>query len=488
MTTATLDSNHLYYFDQCRLPIKSICAARTIPALIGAAIRLRLDSIWITPGCALSEAIFDDPERFVINTDDLPEAERLGQIEHYRTSTREYGGKKYPVSFSATRTIGQTHTTRVFVPQLDDRWAEDKIPGWSLAQCENPRTLLIAILYLERALGITLGGPGYSGIELMRKTTENHPHYWRTGAADVLPAHIETDIVWHRTLSVQEQLSKYLHLYDGNGKYLAACTGAKMPVRIPAHVELLPDGYYDPGHEIVEQAILKGEPGVWRVTFTDSPPPYAFQSAPAPFEERWAYTPVVAELMREGCAPRILEGYHWEEWHETLRPWAERLWKIRQDLKTDEKRFSNREAALIAQKMSKIIAVHGVGWLDLASERAKPAGEHGNMHHPDKRNTIIALVKARMMRTIAQFREKGFNPCMIQVDELGYLSDDPNPETAVSGLMARKDELGGFKHAHTFELTPDIIKLFGKKNVLLKKELNSIARRLAADGKEVEHV
>lgn len=475
MTTATLDSDHIYFYDHCHLPVKTACAPVSFPDLVWSAARMKIDSIWITPGSRLSERMMDNPENFILNTDDMPPELQTTQVDHWRTSTREYHGKKYPVSFSATRTIGQAHTTRVFVPQLDDRWSEDKIPGWSLAQCENPRTLLTALLYLERALGIPLGGPGYTGIELMRKTTENHPHYWRTGAADVIPAHIETDMVWHRPLSVQEQLSKYLHLYDGNGKYLAACTGAKLGVGMPIHNPLN-------GME-VEQHILKNEPGVWSIGLEKGVPEYVRHKTPVTPDTDphfWAYTPVVAELIREGYAVHVYEGWMWEEWHETLRPWAELLWKVRQDLKTDEKRYPNREAALIAQKMSKIIAVHGVGWLDLANDRAKPAGEHGPMHHPDKRNTIIALVKARMMRTIAQCQAVDCNPCMIQVDELGFISDDPNPETAVPGLMRRSTELGGFKHAHTFELTPEIIKLFGKQNILLKRELNAIARRVEA--------
>jgi hypothetical protein len=473
MTTATLDSQYLYWIDAQNQTHKEDCDDVDFQMLSWTAMKYKLDSIWITPGSRLSERMFDMPQLYILNTHDLPPELQVTQVDHQRTSTREYGGKKYPVSFSATRTIGEKKTVRVFVPQLDDRWAEDKIPGWSLAECENPRTLLTALLYLERAFGIPLGGPGYTGIELMRKTTENHPHYWRTGAADVIPAHIETDLVWHRPLTPVEQLSKYLHLYDGNGKYLAACTGAKLGVGVPEHlhINIWPD-------DALTQAMLKGAPGVWRFKPDRGAPSYVFKDAQIGADGTlWAYTPVVAELMREKYAIYILEGYLWEEWHETLRTWAEKLWKVRQDLKTNESRYPNREAALIAQKMSKIIAVHGVGWLDLASERAKPKGEHGTMHHPDKRNTIIALVKARMMRTIAQFQEKGYQPCLIQVDELGYISDDPNPDTAIPGLMARKEQLGGFKHAHTFELTPDIIKLFGKKNVLLKRELNAIARR-----------
>lgn len=470
MTTATLDSEYLYWIDAHNLPCKEECAPLDFKDLAWNAARLKLDSVWITPGSRLSERMFDGPVTYILNTEDMPPELQAMQTDHFRTSTREYNKKVYPVSFSATRIIGEKKTVRVFVPQLDDRWAEDKIPGWSLAECENPRTLLTALLYLERAFGIPLGGPGFSGVELMRKTTESHPHYWRTGAADVLPPHIETDMVWHRPLSVQEQLSKYLHLYDGNGKYLAACTGAKLGVGIPQH--FLPN----PSVEEIEQHILKNQPGMWLIDM-HNPPPYAFSNLQ--HVSGWVYTPVVSELMREGQRFTISEGYLWEEWHETLRAWAELLWKVRQDLKTNESKYPNREAAQIAAKMSKIIAVHGVGWLDLSSERAKPAGEHGPMHHPDKRNTIIALVKARMMRTIAQFQDKGFTPAMIQVDELGYISDDPNPETAVPGLMKRKDQLGGFKHAHTFELTPEIVRLFGKKNVLLKRELNTIARKEA---------
>ena len=476
MTTATLDSQYLYWIDAHNQPHREACAPFDFKDLVWSAARKHLDTVWITPGSRLSERMFEAPHTYILNTEDMAPELAAMQTDHFRTHTREYGGKKYPVSLSATRTIGQTHTTRVFVPQLDDRWAEDKIPGWSLAECENPKTLLTALLYLERSLGVTLGGPGYTGIELMRATTANHPHYWRTGAADVIPAHIETDMIWHRPLSVQEQLSKYLHLYDGNGKYLAACTGAKMGVGIPQHY--LPN----PNVEEIEQHILKNQPGVWSIGLEQGVPEYAryhIPIGPDTDPRFWAYTPVVAELMREGYRFVIYEGYLWEEWHETLRAWAELLWKVRQDLKTNESKYPNREAAQIAAKMSKIIAVHGVGWLDLSSERAKPAGEHGPMHHPDKRNTIIALVKARMMRTIAQFQDKGFTPAMIQVDELGYISDDPNPETAVPGLMKRKDQLGGFKHAHTFELTPEIVRLFGKKNVLLKRELNTIARKEA---------
>jgi hypothetical protein len=49
-----------------------------------------------------------------------------------------------------------------------------------------------------------------------------------------------------------------------------------------------------------------------------------------------------------------------------------------------------------------------------------------------------------------------------------FVCDDPNPTTAVSGILAREWELGGYKHEYSLPVTAEMVELansLGPKNV-----------------------
>lgn len=81
-------------------------------------------------------------------------------------------------------------------------------------------------------------------------------------------------------------------------------------------------------------------------------------------------------------------------------------------------------------------------------------------HRPDWKNQIVGLARARMFLKLMELAKQGYQPVAVYTDALAYCSDDPNPETAISDLMRRKNELGGFKHIRSLRVSKRLVKLF----------------------------
>jgi hypothetical protein len=396
--------------------------------------------IWLCPGSAWSTFAKDWH-----NDDD--------RVYDARIQTEKSSG--LPVFVSVKRLAGTWDEKRLVMiglPEHDSRWSEDGIDGWALADVEDAITLLGALCYLRDALGVdVLYSPGYVGQAMMKDMNQGHAEWVALSDLSMLPTWIEGDVLWTRPLTEIEQSKKYLHFYDRNSMYLAATTGAELGEGSPDYVQA----------SDAENVFSACKCGVWRVSILGNPcsdlPPIV------PKQETWADVSIVRVARDLGYSVMIYEGYVWKRYHRTLQPWSKRLWDVRSSLNTksgkaDVQKYPSVACRDIAYKMIKIIATRAVGWLDLTEGRKDRTKEQ--WHRPDWKNAIVGLARARMFLKLVELHRQGFAPVAVYTDAIAYVSDDPNPETAVPNLMRRASELGGFKHIRTIKVTKRLVKLF----------------------------
>ena len=447
------------------------------------AIEQGIRNIWVTSGCSLSEHIYDHLDDYLQGewNSEHTKVTRISDTHKTVVRTREYGKQFYPTMASVNRLTGayaDRRIVRIFFPQFDDRWSDDRADGWTLADVEDSKTLLAALTYLHETLGIDIGAPGYTGIELMKRVS--HSLFASGTDLTMLPDHREVDLQFSRSLTVDEQDMNNLHVYDRNSHYLAAATGAEIGEGVPEYVKDID----------VLMAWDKHNTGVWHITVTA---PKATDTRLMELVsqfikegEQWAYTPAVDILLLLGYTIEFHEAWVWTKTRRLLQPWGKLLWDTRQALRTDRKRFSHEQGAETARQMVKRIATQGLYWLDLQSDRKKVPTP--SEHRPDIPSLVLALARYRMMLKVVECIKLGYYPVFGLTDGMAFVSNEPKPEKAIPELMIIHDkqgvphdrtaELGGFKSEHTFSLTEEIKALFAGSLApyQIKQALNEIAR------------
>jgi hypothetical protein len=395
-----------------------------------------IGTLWVCPGSELSEEIAAHPDGFTKHSTDFD----------VRVNVDKNG---LPLSVSIKKIHGVGAKDRMVfigIPDGDMRWARDD-GSWALEQVENPLDLLGAMCYLREALDIDVKySPGWSGVRYMKKRNVSRPDWVQKISLPDVGEFREGDCLWTRALTEDEARKKYMHFYDGNSKYLAAATGAELGEGTPEYTTT-----YD------SKAC-----GEWDITLL---PPHDYSDL-LPFivenAKSWAVTPVVEMAKKMGYRVQVHGGYVWKKHHRILQAWAKNLWDLRLSLKTDTVKYPNSVARIAAYEMVKLIANQSIGWLDLTKERGKPEAKKDQWHRPDWHDQIIGLARARMFLKIWEIVQLvQMYPCAVYTDAIAYCSDDPNPETAVPGLMRRSTELGGFKHVRTLPMSGEIVALFG---------------------------
>lgn len=446
----------------------------TYERLADIALEQGIRNLWVTPGCSFSEYVFDHPTEFLQGT----------STEHKTiVRTRDYGGQAYPTMASVNKLLGAWPARRIVYihfPQFDNRWADDKVNGWTLADVENPKTLLAALYYLFLALGVDIGAPGYTGIELMKETNSSAARvpFVRQADLSVLPEHREIDLQFCRPLTEQEQAQGFLHIYDRNSMYLAAATGAEMGEGAPDYIGTSIDTLL---------AWEKRPTGVWHIIArAPAAPDMRLMEIVSQFMnegEQWAYTPAVETFLALGYSVEFVDAWVWRKTHRTLQPWGKLIWDTRQALRSDRARFPNEQGAETARQMIKRLATQGVGWLDLQNDRKKVPTPQ--WHRPDYKNMIVSLARFRMVLKILECIKAGYYPVFGYTDGIAFVSDEAAPALAVPGLMLvtdkqgvthdRSNELGGFKCEHTFTLDREIVALLSGQLApyQVKQELNA---------------
>ena len=399
--------------------------ADTIEQLLWAALKYNLDALWIAPGSIVSR-LASSPQVVARMTTETPTIAVRAHCEEGKPTCIH--------AWAKNGTWEQRRTVRFFFPEYDERW--------QLQTVTNPIDLLNTVDLIEKGLGLPLDwSPGASGKATLKKLNQGVRAPWLrrvdfTGTP-WLPTEeeqaegITVPLAVNGTKKIFPDLTEldatetmFLHIYDKSYAFGGACCSVNVGAGDPIH-QAYDDVRWD-----------KKYPGIWKVG-----------------SGKWLYTPEVNYLISENylTPTEIREAYFWPEYHQTMRSFAELFW----DLEIAAKDHPH------ARRAGKQIRSQGLGWLamDTRQWRDNPEEEKiSDFYRPDIWDAIVSEASVKMRYKMNQLWRKGYNAIWWNFDELGFLSNDPNPMTAVP--IIDREGMGAFRHRYTLRVDDDILLAF----------------------------
>lgn len=295
-----------------------------------------------------------------------------------------------------------------------------KVRAWFGDEVDEADGLAALALY-ERHVGIAPGpSPAATGRRLMDLLRPRGQH--RDRVEDWPPCALTpntvTDLSFVRDLEGQEPTFGWLHAYDKNGAYLAACSSVELGLGELEHVE-----WRSPFAPFNARL-----PGYWRPAGSS----------------HWLPTPMAARFAEEQDAPAFAEAYVWGRHGRALTHWYERLRDARYALQGHDER--PYRLALGAVKESYTIAIGWLCgyWFNPDDPRYRPeSGGHASAHYrPDWRHMIIATARANMLRTLSRMDPR---PVACHIDAVYIVSDCPSAYNALPHALTLGPGLGQWK-------------------------------------------
>jgi hypothetical protein len=223
-------------------------------------------------------------------------------------------------------------------------------------------------------------------------------------------------LTWMRPLTLEEQRQRYLHKYTAFSGQLQACLDVQLGAGIPQ--------FSSSG-----RACDGVRPGLWRVSLERAGSLFDGKLLPGCLDQEWMSTPQISCCRDIGYRVQVREGYFWPESHQLLKRWAATLWQAAERLHTQPQRYRHAQARANASQSIKRVAELGVDLL------ARPQKD-GGWGRPDWWAQIagrrLALLFARLVGLVRQ----GSMPVLVDGDALWVVSNDPNPLSAVPGLLS----------------------------------------------------
>ena len=281
----------------------------------------------------------------------------------------------------------------------------------SWRETPDAATLRTSLLAFRDALGMEWRrSPGATGTRLLR-SLHSGAHATRLEMDGPPPPPATERLVrdgghisWTRPLRADER-ALFLHSFDVNAQYLAACSSLALGVGAWQHHSHVP----------LPQKASDYLPGYYRVKRTER----AVSASLPPImksDSEWVTTPTLRLLRESDATLRILESYTWFEHKRYLEGWYRRL----------------RDARLALTDPYAIDAVkglyrHAVSWFDSNTwDRSKDA-----LYRPDWAHQIRAQARASVLRTVARVgAQRDCWPVAVGSDCLYYLDASPDPLAA----------------------------------------------------------
>lgn len=384
------------------------------------AVQAGLTSVWVMPGTKLSrEASCSFLEQADSVWEVVASASQLDPARPLCASVwrKVRGGRQGPLLSLTFPEYG--------------RW------GWLLP---DATTLLATVTYLEQTLGVPVNcSPEQLALELLKGLTiETDVSWTRPLTVDLRTLPISNgqtvpmlesarQVVWMRPLTITEWRMRYLHKYDHNALDLEVCTEVQL-------------GAGDPLYSANGRAYDGNLPGIWRVKAETAGSVFDGKRLPSCIHGEWMSTPEVKCCTDIAYQVQVTEGYYWPESHRTLERWASTLSKALQRLKPAS--TTSRQVQARANAAHTIQAITQLGIEKLVDEEAP-----GGLYRPDWWAQIVGRSRARTFAHLVTLVRRGFMPVLVDKQARWFVSNDPNPLTAVPGLLTPQKP-GGYKAAY----------------------------------------
>ena len=223
------------------------------------------------------------------------------------------------------------------------------------------------------------------------------------------------DLSWVRPLSQVEQRQRYLHKFTSFSHILEACLAVQL-------------GAGAAQYSSTGRACNGVRPGIWRARTELAGSVFDGKRLPSAVDGEWMSTPQVNCCRDIGYQVHIQEGYYWPEMCEPLKRWATTLWQAASQLHTRPERYQHAQGRANASHTIQLLV--RLGGEILLKEQAA-----GGWHRPDWWVQISGRSRALLFAHLVGLVRKGTMPVLVSGDALWVVSDDPNPLTAVPGLV-----------------------------------------------------
>jgi hypothetical protein len=221
---------------------------------------------------------------------------------------------------------------------------------------------------------------------------------------------------WIRSLTLEEQRQRYLHKYTYFSWAMRACQDLQLGAGTP---QLSPQG----------RAFDGVRPGFWRVHLNRAGSIFNGKQLPDSLNHEWISTPHVVCCRNIGYEVQVQEGYYWPQSHQLLKPWATFLWQAVEQMQNQPRHFHHTQARVNATQTIKQLAEHGIALL------REPA-DAGGWSRPDWWAQVVGRQWALLFADLARLVRRGTMPVLVDRDAFWVVSPDPNPFTAVRGLLS----------------------------------------------------
>jgi hypothetical protein len=285
--------------------------------------------------------------------------------------------------------------------------------------------LLSALGLYARHVGIRYRrSPGSTGTALMRATNTFDRDRESAPPPPALASDSDDAGLWLDVQGVVASSSQgWVHAFDVNGMYLAACSSADLGHGSPTHHDGAPD-------------VRGGSwPAYWRASLS------GWEGLRLPFkvdgQPHWYTTPSIQLARDLGATVQVREAYVYPAHARALCSWYERLRDARRALMA-----SPLLGAPLALRAVKATYTYALGWLQGHWE-----GTGDERFRPDWRGTIIARARANMTRALIRVEQGcGARPVGLSTDTVLYWSAEPDPVAAAHALgLELSDALGKWK-------------------------------------------
>lgn len=311
--------------------------------------------------------------------------------------------------------------------------------GWEWI-VSDAKSLLATVTYLDQILSRPLiDSPDLVARQLLNDCLPDQPptqlHPLPTelltllGKNKSMSSHVEEDThdpllplptnkaqrTWMRSLTLAEQRQRYLHKYIHLFRDVEAC----MAVRL---------GTGTVSHSSTGRAYDGIRPGLWRVQAELAGSLFDGKHLPHGLSGEWMSTPEVKCCQDISYQVSVQEGYYWPQSYEPLTLWAKTLWEAAERVHLHPQSYRNAQGRANAFQTLKQLAQRGM--TILAQDE-----QEGGWARPDWWTQIVGRSRAILFTQLASLVRRGTMPVLVDRDALWVVSDDPNPLTAVRGLI-----------------------------------------------------